>query len=86
MILVNVFQPFTIITKHSILDVAGSASDPPLLLCTEDMWTRHFFFRSVKHVKKIKKYNKQQKNIVFTFEIEKTGITSIYGKPTCSDF
>ena len=42
-------------------------------------------FRSAKHVKKIKKYNKQQ-NIAFTFEIEKTGIASIYGKPTFSDF
>ena len=31
-------------------------------------------FCSVKHVEKIKKYNKQQKNIAFTFEIEKDSL------------
>ena len=36
-------MPLTIITKHSILNVAA-VLDPPLLLCTEDMWARHFYF------------------------------------------
>ena len=36
-------MPLTIITRHSILNVAA-VLDPPLLLCTEDMWARHFYF------------------------------------------
>ena len=35
-IIVNGFQPLTIVTKHSILDVAG-ALDPRMLIVGEDL-------------------------------------------------
>ena len=40
-IIVNGFQPLTIITKRSILDVAA-ALDPPLILITEKLYHRNY--------------------------------------------
>ena len=46
-IIVNVFQPLTVITKHSILDVTA-ALDPPLVHCNLKMlsvWKETSFYR-----------------------------------------